>query len=110
MNLVEELRDIRQALRELRHRTAKLPARNRPGGGGGSTDSSETNNGRFSVPVVETLPAVPVGANVLQIVFWTSEGDGTGDDQPWWTYTGLTRWYPMTYSTLDGTPGEDGLV
>lgn len=58
----------------------------------------------FSVSKVLELPAVPATAETFQMVFWSSEG--TGDDKVWWTYTGLTRWYPMAYTTLDGTPGS----
>lgn len=61
--------------------------------------------GAVFVPTVETLPPIPTDPEVFQQVFWTSFGDGTGDDQVWFTYTGKTRWYPTTYTVLNGTPG-----
>jgi len=80
-----------------------------PAGGGASTVPGATA-GRFRCPSVDALPAVPTAANTFQMVYWTSEGDGTGDDGVWWTRTDLTRWYPFAYSTLNGTPGAEELT
>jgi hypothetical protein len=75
---------------------------------GGST--APMAKGRFKCPTVETLPAVPTASETFQMVYWTSAGGGTGDNQVWWTRTDLTRWYPLTYGTLNGTPGAEELV
>ena len=66
------------------------------GGSGGSS---------FSVPTVEELPAIPTDPETFSQVFWTSAGAGTGDDQVWHTYTGMTRWYPTLPTTKSGAPG-----
>ena len=75
------------------------------GGGGGGNDV-----GRITIPTVEELPAVPTNGNTMQIVLWTSAGAGDGDDGLWWTKDGMTRWYPMVYSSLNGTPGATELT
>lgn len=67
-----------------------------------STGSGGTGN----VPVVSSLPPIPTVYGSYQMVFWTSSAGGTGDDQPWWTYYGYSRWYPSKFSTLSGAPGE----
>jgi hypothetical protein len=77
---------------------------------GGRTSQQPQGKGRSNCPTVETLPAVPTTSETFQRVFWTSDGDGTGDNGVWWTRTGLTRWYPMIYSTKDGAPGEEELA
>lgn len=52
---------------------------------------------------VDDLPAIP-GSNMLE-VFWTSDGDGTGDDQVWRAYAGQTAWTPtQATSSLSGVP------
>ena len=52
---------------------------------------------------VETLPAIPTSGG--RFVFWTSEGDGTGDDQIWVAYAGQTAWTPLQkFTTLSGAP------
>lgn len=88
----------------------------------GTSEGSPTapsSKGRYKCPVVYSLPAVPTAADTYQMVYWTSEDEpheegegfqeGTGDNTVWWTRTDLTRWYPMTYSELDGEPGETEL-
>jgi hypothetical protein len=110
---LEDKRDLERRLRALEQRTQHLPARwNSGGGGGGGTSPGDdpTGKGRSNCPTVESLPAVPTTSETFQHVFWTSEGDGTGDNGVWWTRTGLTRWYPMIYSTKDGAPGEEELA
>lgn len=77
----------------------------RGAGGGGGNDV-----GRFTIPTVEELPAVPTNGNTMQIVQWTSAGAGDGDDGLWWTKDGMTRWYPMVYSSINGTPGSTELT
>ena len=76
------------------------------GGGGGGAGNIV---GRITVPTVEALPAVPTNGHTMQVVFWTSADAGTGDDGLWWTKDGMTRWYPMVYSTLSGAPGAEEL-
>lgn len=62
------------------------------GGGGG-----------LSVTIVETLPPIP--ASGARIVFWTSAGAGTGDDQMWMAFAGQTEWTAMQFLTsLSGVP------
>jgi hypothetical protein len=103
-------KDVERTLRMLEQRTADLPTRLRGGGSGGGAGESEDTSGRLIVPIVETLPAVPTAAARMQLVYWTSDGAGTGDDGIWYTYTGMTRWYPLGhYTTLDGTPGAEEL-
>lgn len=112
MSDLEWRRSVEQRLRELNQKTK--PSRRAAVGGGGTSgagggDGTAGANGRMVCPDVEELPAIPTEADILQFVFWTSAGAGDGDDQVWWTREGLTRWYPMTYSTLDGTPGSTEL-
>lgn len=110
MSDLEFKRSVEQRFREVNQKLK--PSKRAAVGGGGSTTTEEGGagaNGRVTCPTVEELPAVPTVANLLQFVFWTSAGAGDGDDQVWWTRTGLTRWYPMTYSTLNGTPGSTEL-
>lgn len=65
----------------------------------------ESSSSSFSVPTVETLPAIPTGYEEYQAVFWTSVGAGTGDDQVWEAYVGQGRWYPCQKpTTLSGVP------
>jgi hypothetical protein len=67
----------------------------------GTGDGTGTS---FSVEVVESLPAIPTVA--YKMVFWTSAGAGTGDDQTWEAFPGQTRWYPCQKpTTLSGAPG-----
>jgi hypothetical protein len=64
------------------------------GGGGGGTGNHRT---------VEELPPIPESG--YDIVFWTSEGDGNGDDQLWGVGYGATEWAPAFYvSDLSGVP------
>lgn len=110
MNDVEWRRSVEQRFRELNQKVK--PSKRGAVGGGGSTTTGEGGagaNGRLVCPTVEELPAVPTDTDILQFVFWTSAGAGDGNDNIWWTRTDLTRWYPLTYSTLDGTPGATEL-
>lgn len=62
--------------------------------GGGTT---------MRVQTVLALPAIPTTG--MKEVFWTSAGEGTGDDQVWRAYAGQTRWYPtQKWTSLSGTP------
>lgn len=59
--------------------------------------------GGLTITTVEVLPAIPASGG--RMVYWTSEGDGTGDDQVWMAFAGQDVWTPMQYPTsLDGTP------
>ena len=65
--------------------------------------SSVSTGSGFSVDEVETLPAIPTTG--YSMVFWTSVGAGTGDDQTWEAYPGQARWYPCQKpTTLSGAP------
>jgi hypothetical protein len=86
----------------------------------GESATAPSTKGRITCPTVYSLPAIPTNGNTFQMVFWTSEDEphdegedfqaGTGDDSVWWTRNTMSRWYPLTYSTLDGTPGDEELV
>jgi hypothetical protein len=105
-----EIRNWERRLKVLERALGKVPTRGVIGGrGGGGSETETETTGRIVVPTVEELPAVPTVANTYQMVFWTSAGAGDGDDRVWWTYYGLTRWYPLVYTTLAGTPGSEEL-
>lgn len=71
---------------------AIITAKKGKGGGGG-----------LSITTVLTLPSIPASGG--KMVFWTSAGAGTGDDQIWIAYAGQTEWTPMQFVTsLSGTP------
>lgn len=72
---------------------------------GASQPISGGGSGVFTdVPTVLSLPPIPTTPGTFRMVFWTSANGGTGDNQPWWTYYGYNRWYPMKFSTLSGIP------
>lgn len=58
-------------------------------------DVTRQGLGEFVIEKVLNLPPIPTfGA---KLVFWTSEGAGTGDDQIWGAFAGQVRWYPMQF-------------
>ena len=68
-----------------------------------STNGAGSSSSSFSVDIVESLPALPDPG--YRMVFWTSAGAGTGDDQTWEAHAGQTRWYPCQKpTTLSGVP------
>lgn len=57
----------------------------------------------LSITPVLTLPPIP--SSGARIVFWTSAGAGTGDDQMWMAFAGQTEWTAMQFATtLSGVP------
>jgi len=68
-----------------------------------AASGTSVSGSAFSVDTVEILPAIPDEG--YQMVFWTSVGAGTGDDQTWEAFAGQSRWYPCQKpTTLSGTP------
>lgn len=58
-------------------------------------------------PVKEVAELPPIPAQGMRMVYWTSDGDGTGDDQIWVAYAGQSKYTPMQkYSSLSGVPLE----
>lgn len=59
--------------------------------------------GAFAIPTVLVLPAIPLSG--AAVVYWTSLGGGTGDNQIWWAYAGQSAWTPgQFFTTKSGTP------
>ena len=57
----------------------------------------------LGIAKVLVLPPIPTSG--ARLVFWTSEGTGTGDDQIWVAYAGQTAYTPMqNYTTKSGIP------
>jgi hypothetical protein len=69
----------------------------------GLHDDRTHGKGGLNVPTVQTLPQIPTTGH--RVVFWTSAGAGTGDDQWWAASAGDTRWHPLWFTTdLSGAP------
>jgi hypothetical protein len=67
----------------------------------GGSDTSVASGLRIAKVLV--LPSIP--SSGARMVFWTSEGTGTGDDQIWVAYAGQTAYTPMQrYTTKSGVP------
>ena len=67
---------------------------------GGSASSIASG---LRIETVLTLPAIPTSG--CRMVFWTSTGGGTGDNQVWMAYAGQTAYTPMQkYTTKSGVP------
>lgn len=79
---------LERELDELRDELANVPLRLTVGGVGG---------GATGIPTVEVLPEIP--ASGFRLVFWTSEGAGTGDDRLWFVAAGDSQWgmLPLLY-------------
>ena len=77
-------------LNELERIVANIPLEEGGGGSGGAGDR---------VPTVLVLPAIPTGVAKAKKVFWTSDGEGTGDDQMWEVYVGQDAWTPVQFTT-----------
>ena len=78
---------MEREIEELREQLAGIPLRLATGGGGGGSE----------IPTVEVLPDIP--STGFKIVFWTSEGAGTGDNRLWFAAVGDTQWgmLPLLY-------------
>lgn len=89
----QEIADLKREQARMKEQLAGVPTRVAKGGGGGG----------LSVSVVNTLPAIP--SSGAKIVYWTSAGVGTGDDQLWIAYAGQSAWTPMQFTTThSGAP------
>lgn len=92
---VEVMRDMMRRLKDLERITAKIPSRVKPGGGSGGT--------ALGIRTVEYLPSLPT--ETWDVVYWTSDGAGTGDNQWWGAGPDSTEWAPMfDVSNLSGVP------
>ena len=55
--------------------------------------------------IAKVLVLPPIPTSGARLVFWTSEGTGTGDDQIWVAYAGQTAYTPMQKNTTNsGVP------
>ncbi len=93
--LQRQIDSLERMINQLQRNEAKQPLRI---GGGDSSLVFSGTTGRVPTPIVETLPDIPTTSGTHSVI-WTSEGAGTGDDQVWITFAGLTKWFPTMKTT-----------